>query len=118
MCIGRRYWENVEYMVFGMAHIVGPDKILKNESMVKLWKNGGLKQKLHYTLIDKKEYLNGSQYLWYFPVQTDKRMEYNKPDTTVIDKENRICILIDPSCLFDTKIEMKADEMLKKSTIP
>ena len=48
--------------------------------------------------------------LWDFPVQTDKTLEANRPDITVIDKKNRKCILIDPGCPFDTRIEKKEEE--------
>ena len=43
--------------------------------------------------------------LWDFPVQTDKTLEHNRPDITDIDKKSKKCILIDPVCPFDTRIE-------------
>ena len=48
--------------------------------------------------------------MWHFPVQTDKTLEYNLPDITVIDKKSKKCLLIDPACPFDTRIEKKEEE--------
>jgi len=42
--------------------------------------------------------------LWDFPIQTDKTLEHNRPDITVIEKNSKKCLLIDP---FDTRIEKK-----------
>ena len=33
--------------------------------------------------------------LWGFPIETDKTLEHNRPDITVIDKKNKKCILIE-----------------------
>ena len=48
--------------------------------------------------------------LWDFPIQTDKTLEHNRPDITVIDKKSKKCILIDPAYPFDTHIEKKEEE--------
>ena len=45
-----------------------------------------------------------------FPIQTDKTLEHNLPDITVIDKESKKYVLIDPACPFDTRIEKKEEE--------
>lgn len=50
----------------------------------------------------------------HFPIQTDKKIECNKPDNTVIKKKNLIFLLIDLSCSFDISIIKRADEKLKK----
>ena len=42
--------------------------------------------------------------LWDFSIQTDKKMNHNRPDITVIDKENKTFLIIDPSCPFDSRI--------------
>ena len=34
----------------------------------------------------------------------------NRPDIIVIEKKDKSCKLIDPSCPFDTRIEKKEDE--------
>ena len=48
--------------------------------------------------------------MWDFPIQTDKTLEHNRPDITVIDKKSKKCILIDPAYPFDTRIEKKEEE--------
>ena len=48
--------------------------------------------------------------LWNFPIQTDKALEHNRPDITVIDKKCKKCILIDPTYPFDTRTEKKYQE--------
>ena len=48
--------------------------------------------------------------LWQFPVQTDKTLEHNLPDITFIDKKSKKCLLIDPTCPFDTRTEKKEEE--------
>ena len=48
--------------------------------------------------------------LWDFPIQTDKTLEHNRPDITVIEEKIKKCLLIDPACPFDTPIEKKEEE--------
>lgn len=48
--------------------------------------------------------------LWDFPIQTDKTLEHYRPDITVIEKKTKKCLLIDPACPFDTRIEKKEEE--------
>ena len=48
--------------------------------------------------------------LWDFPIPTDKTLEHNRPDITVIEKKTKKCLLIDPACPFDTRIEKKEEE--------
>ena len=50
--------------------------------------------------------------LWDFSIQTDKKVNHNKPDITVIDKVNKTCLIIDPSCPFDSRIVVKEEEKL------
>ena len=48
--------------------------------------------------------------MWVFPVQTNKFLEHNRPDITVIDKKSKKYLLIDLACLFDTRIKRKEEE--------
>ena len=48
--------------------------------------------------------------LWDFPIQTDKTLEHNRLDITVIEKKTKKCLLIDPAYPFDTRIEKKEEE--------
>ena len=48
--------------------------------------------------------------LWDFAIQTDKQLKHNRPGIAVIEKKDKSCKLIDPSCPFDTRIEKKEEE--------
>ena len=50
--------------------------------------------------------------LWDFTIQTDKKLSHNKPNIIVIDKVNKLCLIIDPSCPFDFRIAVKEEEKL------
>ena len=51
--------------------------------------------------------------LWDFSIQTDKKLNHNKPDTiTVKEKVNKTCLIIDPSCPFDYRKVVKEEEQL------
>ena len=50
--------------------------------------------------------------LWDFPIQVDKNLKHNQSDLTVIYKKSKKCLLIDPACPFDTRIE-KCEKMQK-----
>ena len=43
-------------------------------------------------------------------MQIDKTLEHNRPDITFIDKKSKKCLLIDPACSFDTRIQKKEEE--------
>ena len=45
-----------------------------------------------------------------FSIPTDKTFEHNRPDITVVNKKSKKCLLIDPACSFDTRIEKKEGE--------
>ena len=51
--------------------------------------------------------------LWDFPIETDESLEHNRPDITVIDKKSKKCLLVDPTCPFDTRTEKKEEKMHK-----
>ena len=48
--------------------------------------------------------------MWVFPIPADRVLEHNRPDITVIDKKINKCLLIDPACPFETRIEGKEEE--------
>ena len=52
--------------------------------------------------------------LWDFTIQTDHRLEHNKPNIVVHNKSKRECIIIDIACPFDTRIVEKEDEKVEK----
>ena len=52
--------------------------------------------------------------LWGFPIQTDKTLEHNRSNITVIEKISKKCPLIDPTCPFDIYMEAKEEEKCRK----
>ena len=87
----------------------------QNALLEAMWKMGFDKAEKWY--IHKPEKVLESEdckILWDFPIQTDKTLEYNPLDITVTDKKSKKCLLIDPACPFDTRIEKKEERMMHK----
>ena len=51
--------------------------------------------------------------LWDFKIQTENKVEHNKPDIVVLDKIKRKCLIIDVACLFDTRVKGKEKEEIE-----
>ena len=47
-----------------------------------------------------------------FPIQTDNKLDHNRPDIVVVNKSRRSCLLIDIACPFDTRIVKKEKEKI------
>ena len=108
-----------------IAHIVSECPKLA-QAEYKKWRHDQVARIIHWKLCEKWGFERGETWykhipekvlesdsckiLWDFAIQTDKVMEHNRPDITVVDKVNRTCLLIDPSCPFDIRIEKKEDE--------
>ena len=45
--------------------------------------------------------------LWDFLIQTDKTLEHNRPDITVITKKSKKLLRIDPACLLTLESSRK-----------
>ena len=56
------------------------------------------------------QYMN--KLLWDFKIQTDNKVEHNKPDivNVVLDKIERKCLIIDVACAFDIRVKGKEKE--------
>ena len=52
--------------------------------------------------------------MWDFSIQTDHDIEYNKPDIVAHDKMKRECIIIGVACPFDSRVDKKEFEKIKK----
>ena len=50
---------------------------------------------------------------WDFKIQTDQRMDHNKPDTVLLNKGERSCLIIDVTCSFDTRVLSKENEKIE-----
>ena len=51
--------------------------------------------------------------LWDLSIQTEKRIEHNKPDIVVLDKKQKLCLIIDVAYPFDTRIKKKEQEKIE-----
>ena len=51
--------------------------------------------------------------LWDFKIQNDRHIDHNKPDIALLDKEEKICLIIDVACPFDTRIDSKEREKIE-----
>ena len=51
--------------------------------------------------------------LWDFKIQTDQRMDHDKPDIVFLNKEERPCLIIDVACPFDTRVLSKEKEKIE-----
>ena len=52
--------------------------------------------------------------LWDMQVHTDKTIKANKPDIIIKDKQEKTCMLIDMTILFDRNTSVKVAETLSK----
>ena len=126
------YGENVDstcrvcgYADETVAHIVAQCQKLAQKEY-KQMRHDNVAKVIHWKLCEKWGYEKSDQWythkpekvleseeckiLWDFPIQTDKKLEHNSPDITVIEKKTKKCLLIDPACPFDTRIEKKEEE--------
>ena len=52
--------------------------------------------------------------LWDFlKIQTDNKVEHNKPDIVVLDKIERKYLIIDVACAFDIRVKGKEKEEIE-----
>ena len=50
--------------------------------------------------------------LWDFSIQTETRIDHNKPDIMIKNKKEKTCQIIDVVCPFDTRVKQKEEEKL------
>ena len=55
---------------------------------------------------------NEIKLLWDFSIQTDRKIDHNKPDILLLLKKEKVCFLIDAACPFDTRVERKEQEKM------
>ena len=62
---------------------------------------------------DKKVLENeGVKLLWDFSIQTEGKINHNKPDILLLDKKTKTCFIIDVACPFNTRIGKKGEKKL------
>ena len=57
--------------------------------------------------------MSQNKMLWDFKIQTDNKIEHNKPDIVVLDKIERKCLIIDVACPFDIRVKDKEKEKIE-----
>ena len=50
--------------------------------------------------------------LWDFPIQTDNKLDHNRPDIVIVNKSRWSCLLVDIACPFATRIVKKEKEKI------
>ena len=91
-----------------------------------MWRHDEVAKILHWKLCEKWGFKRGKTWydhkpekvleseickiLWDFSIQTDQVLEHNKPDLTVVEKEEKNCWVIDVACPFDSRIVKKEVE--------
>ena len=50
--------------------------------------------------------------LWDFSIQTETRIDHNKPNIMIKNKKEKTCQIIDVACPFDTRVKQKEEEKL------
>ena len=45
--------------------------------------------------------------LWDVSIQTDKKLDHNRPDIVLVDKQSKSCLIIDVACPNDWRVESK-----------
>ena len=108
-----------------VAHLISECKNLA-QKQYKQWRHDKITQVIHWQLCKdynlehaEKWYGHSPQVtiendmveiLWDMKIQTDKVLEHSRPDILVLEKDTRICKIIDVACPFDTRIIEKERE--------
>ena len=110
-----------------IAHVISECEKLA-QKQYKLWRHDQVAKIIHWKLCEKFEFERGERWydhqpeavlenekckiLWDFSIQTDHKLEHNKPDIVVVDKSNYSALIIDIACPFDTRVEKKETEKI------
>ena len=57
--------------------------------------------------------LEAVKLLWDFKIQKDHRIDHNKPDIVVLDRQSRSYLIIVVACPFDTRVTKKEQEKVE-----
>ena len=112
-----------------ISHILAECKMLA-QKQYRLWRHDKVAIVIHWLLchqyglpVNKNWYehqpesvLENQQVklLWDFPIQTDHRLEHNKPDIVLVKKSEKECCIIEVACPFDTRIKAKEMEKIER----
>ena len=79
---------------------------------VESWVLTGMK---NITIMSHNQCMNllNNKLLSDFTIQTDNKIEHNKPDIVVVDTIERKCLIIDVACPFDIRVKDKEKEEIE-----
>ena len=58
--------------------------------------------------------MHNAKILWYFSVQANRKLEHNKPDNLIVDKQTGECHITDVACSFVTQVKEKDQEKVQQ----
>ena len=112
-----------------VAHIVSECQTLA-QKQYKKWRHDVVAKVLHWELCAKYGLPHSDRWyehspepsvqndrakiIWDVLIQTDKKLEHNKPDIVVVNKETNACLIIDVACPFDTRVIEKEREKITR----
>ena len=68
------------------------------------------KEKIYYIENDRVKIL------WDFSIQTETKIDHDKPDLILLEKMEKIYFIVDVACPFDSRIEKKEKDKIKNYT--
>ena len=108
-----------------ISHIISECEDLAQKEY-KIWRHDKVAAIIHWDLCGKYGFCHSSKHYEHvvtkenkvlenkevkilrdFPIQTDHKLEHNKPDIVIMEKGKRICYIIDVACPFDTRVKQK-----------
>ena len=119
MC--RKVDESIDHIVSGCSKLAQNEYKRRHDNLGKIvhWK---LARKCNFEAANKwyghepERFLDNEDYkiLWDFSIQTDHVIEARTPDSTVVEKKERSCKIIDFAVPGDSKIEEKEKDKIEK----
>ena len=73
-------------------------------------------QKCYEHFVDKENRVKENEevkILWDIPIQTERKIDHNRPDLVLIQKKTKTCFVIDVACPFDTRLRAKELEKIE-----
>ena len=111
-----------------ISHVVAECKMLA-QKQYRLWRHDRVGVVIHWVMCQRFGFPAGNNWydhtpdrvlenevvkiLWDFSIQTDHKLDHNKPDIVILDKSKRECHIIDVACPFDTRVKEKELEKVE-----
>ena len=112
-----------------ISHVIAKCK-MHTQKQYNLWRHDRVGVIIHWVICKRYRFSNAAKWyqhtpekllendnvkiLWFFSVQTSHKLEHNKPDNLIIDKQRGECHIIDVACSFDTQVKEKKQEKVER----